>query len=738
MKKTPLFTLTAAATIAGLALANPQSTHAATKPATSTVQTIDNDEAAAQTAVDQAQQAADATAAAKADAEADLSAAQTTADQTAADKAAAEATKAEATPEAIAQAQADADAAAATTADAQAASDAADQTVSDAQADVDTKAAADEAAQTAKTAADDAVTAAQAALTGEDDPAVTASQHAVDEAQAAADQAGTAVDDATAAQTQAQQAVDEATNADAEVGGVVLTPDFLEAFQEAEAFDGDYYTFDWTNNALAKARDATQLIDYQPTAADEAEIVPDFTHLTNAEARELSEFAASIINDIRTQFGIAPIHVSDGSVQAALLHVGGNLYRGNYGDSSFYDWDSEISVDAAQTLGLPTGTQYDTNQGEGPAEVFGAGDIWDGVMSFSFDLNDNGDNPAPMANLKRGVLAAIASLLSTTDYSTTESDIYVAGPSLTGEWRGQPEWLTDLLLSQSYYQDFDYLGVMINEAGELRLTYTNVTGVDHSYPFFNNTTTPAPIAHTQDTTALAKAQQALADATTALTTAQATKTAADTTLQTAQAKLAADQQTAAANAAANQGTLTANLEAAEAQATAAATTATATHDALTAAQTALTAAQTAADEAHDALTAAQAAETAAADHLEALQQADANLALAQAADEAAQAALADAQAAYEATLAPAAAAASALKAAQAHLATVQHWLALHQKHTGAKPTAALKQVNLAKVKPVAASTLPSTGDTHQSVLALLGLSLLSLLGGTALQRKRRA
>ncbi|MCI1894666.1 MAG: SEC10/PgrA surface exclusion domain-containing protein [Lactobacillus sp.] len=735
MKKTPLFTLTAAATIAGLALANPQSTHAATKPATSTVQTTDDDAAAAQTAVDQAQQAATTTAAAKADAEADLSAAQTTADQTAADKAAAEATKAEATPEAIAQAQADADAAAANTADAQAASDAADQTVSDAQADVDTKTATDEAAQSAKTAADDAVTAAQAALTGEDDPTVTASQQAVDEAQTAADQAGTAVDNATAAQTQAQQAVDDATNADAEVGGVVLTPDFLEVYHE---INGDGYggpDEDWTNNVLAQARDATQLIDYQPTAADDAEIVPDMTQLTNAEARELSEFAASVINDIRAQFGITPIHVSDGSVQAALLNLGGNMYRGNYGDNSWYDIDSETSVAAAQTLGLPYGTQYDDRGNEGPLEALGAGTIGNAVMNFTFNL---GDKSSPMSNLKRGILAAIASLMSRTSYSTDATSIYADGSSVTGDLGGQIDWLTDFILDQGGSKNYDYLGMEIDDKGSLYFTFTNVTGVDHSYPFFNDTTTPAPIAHTKDTTALAKAQQALADATTALTTAQATKTAADTALQAAQAKLAADQQTAAANAAANQATLTANLEAAEAQATAAAATATATHDALTAAQAALTDAQTAAAEAHEALTAAQAAETAAADHLEALQQADANLAIAQAADEAAQAALTDAQAAYEATLAPAAAAASALKAAQAHLATVQHWLALHQKHATAKPATALKQVNLAKVKPVAASALPSTGDAHQSVLALLGLSLLSLLGGTALQRKRRA
>ncbi|MDO4911968.1 MAG: SEC10/PgrA surface exclusion domain-containing protein [Lactobacillus sp.] len=56
---------------------------------------------------------------------------------------------------------------------------------------------------------------------------------------------------------------------------------------------------------------------YHDVDADKQEVVNDYKHLTDGQAKELSNFTASIINNLRSQFGSKQVYVTDDSVKLA-------------------------------------------------------------------------------------------------------------------------------------------------------------------------------------------------------------------------------------------------------------------------------------------------------------------------------------------------------------------------------------------------------------------------------------
>lgn len=616
---------------------------------------------------------------------------------------------------------------------------------------------------------------------------------ASDQAQQAATKADTAVDTAQQSVTQAQATVDKTTatvKAQQGTGGLEMPDGYLAAINtDVEAPEGateaQANAF-YANDNLAKLKKQVTMLGYTATDADKAEKVADMTNLTQAQTRELSEFAASVLNDIRQQMGLSALHVTDGSVIATPLVVeadgDANLYQ-QKGNPSGYDLISDFSQEVAKAAGISIGRSdsYEDDDGKTVVEVYGDGQMEDVGSQWGWDLSD-GEKSTNMAFLKAGVLANLGMWFSGTNYATNGSDIKASGTMYSeaeSYWNGYSDMVTSLLLGEDTYNDpntetpYDYIGVTVDSKGQLRFILQDMTGVSKSEAYFNNTTTPAAIAHPTDTkaasqlatqqTALTKAQQVLTDAKTAQTKATKAKTAAEDKLATSQAALKAAQTaliqaqktpdsaglTQAKAALADAQT---KLSAAQANATQVKTFVDRTYQTLAEKQADATTAQKALETAQTAVKQAQA-------WLSALQTADANVQAAQDAFIFAQREVVAAQIAYDKTVAPAqtasdqlTAALAKLKAAQVQLITLKQRqaqvdaLTHHSQTANAavqlqahKTATAAQTATPIKNQSAPAKTMPQAGESNQSgVFGLVGAALLSLIGFGAYSLKKRA
>lgn len=723
------------------------------------------------------------------------------------------ATKAAATPENITNAQQAVSDASTVQSQAQSQATSTATTVSQAQADVNAKSSAVTAAQQELTQAQNKVkqvtTTAQNTV-DQDKASVATQTKAVSDAQNVQNQANNTVVKAQTTVKTAQTAVD-ATNAkiknadsSVEVGGIVMPSGYKEAYAKradlyGKAFDAVYDengdNWDAANDAGNKALEPLVAIqkkvvkiDYQPTVADKAEKVPEISNLTESQVRELSDFTASMMNDVRKQLGFTPIKVSDGSAKLGYL-----LINKNAGDGETFSAMGGNEPAVKQGVGAQVGVPFfDFDSNEGDQLEYGEGlniQIED-CAGESWKLYRTNDHT--MADLKAGIADYIYEQLSTDNGTVTVFN----SPASYGSF-------PDLMLTEpgnNYF--YGAMGDLVHDykTRELYLSTTyDATGLihvilytndDNDIPkgsiFFKNTTTPAPISHVApENSAL---EVTLKSQTKALTTAKASLISAQNDLKTAASKtsVATDkltslkQQLAADEAGLKQVQNTKAFVSAKAAVTAAkAKIAVATAELTTAKQT-LATAKAADDKAQTALKAATDKVAKAKAYLLNLENADTtlttaneDLAQAQAAYEAAQAdydekvtaadttsaALATAKEAVataKANLAQATAREQALKAvetaAQADRITtgqpkVQNLVmtnnvsttsAAHVTKTVA--TVGTTEGNAAKsLKAKAgAAALPQTDEQSTSFLSLLGMMLLGLFGfaGVGLKRKR--
>lgn len=801
MKKTPLITLATAAAIAGIgATTKTNQVAAATSGTTATVADpavrAEKNVNVAQNQVNQAKTQANQTQQAKQTAAQALTDAQQASQQAQTDSDQALETQKQATPEAIQQAQGAVDDAKATQSDAQQGVDAAESAVANAQTAVDQVANTQEKADAAVDNAQTAVDHAQAQVEAHSPAATQAAQQTVTEAQKLVDtdtkantqaqQASTKADTAVATAqqnvTQAQATVDKTTatvTAQQGTGGLQMPAGYLDAYHHMPKYSDDMtddqYNEILANDKLAQLKKQVTMLGYTPTAADKAENIADMTNLTQAQVRELSEFSASVLNDIRQQMGISALHVTDGSVISASLVTkadGDARTYQFYGNPSGYDIDAEFSQKIAKAAGISIGRSYsyEDEDGKTVVEVYGDGHMEDIGSEWGWNFSD-GDKSSTMGGLKAGVVAYLGMMLDGTNYATHDGEVSAIGP-----WRdeadrhfdGTPDMVADLLLGESSQDGpFDYLGATIDHKGQLRFILQSMTGVSKSEAYFNNTTTPAPIAHPTDTKAasqlvsqqavLTKAKKALTDAQVAQTQATTTKTktaqaltASQSALKQAQKALVVAQSQVADTAALTQAKqdlaeAQTQLATVQKQAAQAQTQVDAAHQVLDAKQADLTTAK-------DQLEAAQAVVAQAQTRLDTLKNADANVQATQVALILAQREVIAAQLMYDDALAPDQAAQTKLAKAQAKLKVAQAQLTtIKQQQARAKAlthqvspsheTVALNaesKVSAIQTQAAKVAALPQAGETNQShLLGLTGAALLSLIGFGAYSLKKR-
>lgn len=604
--------------------------------------------------------------------------------------------------------------------------------------------------------------AAQAAV-DQDQSAIDTQTKTVSDAQTAADQANTAANTAQTNADNAQAAVDATTNqlnnmdSRVDVGGVVMPAGYKQAYQNrADAynnafdavFNGDYD--DDANVAQAQAAgeaaeakaDAALAaiekqvieIDYQPTTADKNTKIDDVSNLTEAQVRELSDFTAAIINDVRGQLGLTPIRVTDGSAKLAYLMINKNEGDGEtFGVSGGNN--PMVKADVGSQVGIPSDSWDDASTEYNSALATPLEDF----AEWGWHLYHTNDQT--MATLKGGIADYLYTHLDTRDNTV-----------VTGEQSSRGSVL-DMMATEpgnvySYgngedVENYDensprdlYLGTTFDNQGKIHVI--SITDFDHSIPasstFFNNTQTPAALSHvavkdsaleatldtqTQALTAakatLATAQKDLADktsskvsATNALAKLQTQLTTDQATLKEAQLNNATPEEVAQAKAAvvtAKQALTTAQTE-------------------LTTANQTLATAKTANDEAQAALTTATAKLAKAQAYLDSLENADANLASANQDLAAAQAAYQQAQADYQQKLTVSKSTGAAVKLAEQTLATAKAKLAAETAHAQAVQAIddllqATKTKGHASVQPVAVATKHAVGDTINQVTTSL-------------------
>ncbi|WP_412989308.1 SEC10/PgrA surface exclusion domain-containing protein [Pediococcus siamensis] len=771
MKKQGVVTLTAAAVLAGVAVTNSsvqadtntanngtvqkKTTTTAVTQAKSTVSAAQQEVKTAQANVSKAQASVANAAAAKSSAQSTLTAASSSASSATTAQSTAQQYKDAATSEGIDKAQSAVDSAQTQTNAAQQAASSAQQSVSAAQTDVSAKSSAASTANSAVTAKQQVVSSAQT--------------------QVDKDQAATSLATAQTAASNAQSAVDQTNDqiksvtGDAEQAGIVLSQSYVDAYKDSLNDNGDDDTvMDRLENEVDNFETTAQITEYQPTTKDSNEVVDDVSNLTYAQAKSLTDFAASVINGLRAQVGSDPVQVTYGSVQAIMLAVAqeekedfdafteGSLAEMN----SEAWWDTDFS-----TLGVKMTAYSETEPGAGKYEI--GLDGWDLPTWQLYSTKNH-----TMAELKGGVYDDIQTLLKT---QTGASNLL--GQKLPDDMKG--EYLGATFDSYGtlhlfFIDNYDASKIAAEEAQDASddgASSGSSLLSGHEIPadavFFKDTTTPAPfeIKSSSDT----DSQETLTDLQTKLSTEQTKLTAANKALASAQlaakdlgvtasdadaAQLAADQSKLA----------TAKTELASAQ-----KLVTTTKAALAEAQATLDAAQTQQATATKALSEAKATLKAAQQYLNNLQNADTNLTDAQATVTKAQANLLAAQKAYDATLAPVQTAQTALEAAKAALAvakerltTAQATLSKYQVVNGSKEdvtfssnksgkaqkvTLADKTTKSAAVvnkgkkailqKQAVATTLPQTNSQDQGYLALLGMALLSLIGFAGVGRKRR-
>lgn len=626
--------------------------------------------------------------------------------------------------------------------------------------------------------------------------AVSAAQTQVNKDQAATDLAT-----AQTAATNAQNIVDETNSQvdalkakeNTESAGITLSQSYIDAYNSQGTYNSQDENYNpdllvQVENEIKNFPNTATIIEYQPTAADEEAKVTDAGQLTFDQSKELTTFAASIINGIRKQIGVAPIKVTDGAVKIIMLRAAQEVKEGNDAGKSnaLYEqnfnkaWNDADLTSAGIKSNLVSDAEIANEVGKYNYEINGRDTLPMRLDSTTSWINNGIESSYTMASLKQKVYEAIQSMLANPNQYYEEPNSLLTGKD-------------DELLDQ-------YLGVVFDAYGNLHMYFidnykaTDNSGNEYEIPtdsiFFNGETTPAPLSATGGLTTADQAK--LKDLQATLTTQQATLKSAKAALATAQAAATKLGVTAAVDATILQADQ-AKLATAKAALATAQKTATTAQAALNSAKANLTKAQQKALIADQALTAAKTAQQKAEQHLANLQNADANLAAANAAVAQAQTDLVAAQAAYDKTVAPAKAAATALAAAKAVLANAQTKLAAAQadlakrqaadttqktvvlqpatSSASAQQTAANVQGSGSSVRQLAVDktasskvtsqpvilkkqaqnsatkaarsqqfvgqALPQANGVKQSYLTVIGLLLLSALGLGAYGKKRR-
>lgn len=611
--------------------------------------------------------------------------------------------------------------------------------------------------------------------------AVATAQNTVTSAQAKADAAQSAVNatNSQIASTQAQidaanQPVESVTN-----GNSISVSDAYVTAMKAYANASTSADFAKISTQLSTAGDklADQMLNYKPDTAGEKIKINGYSDLTQPILQKLASFTAQLVNPIRAKFGVAPLGVTQISIDYATAVA--KQYDAD-------DWNPMLEA-----------TPHDLN----------------GLAKVSADLLNETD--ATGENMSLGYLLPQSKSKWNYTLNDIESAIYQSILSMMfndagSAWGHSLNFLT--LGVASAGDDYtDSIGFAVDNFGHTHFEFiqqdntetdskygtpvnllapktTDTTALKATLATFKNNLTTETAALTTANASLASAKNTLTNAKSALATKQAAATKAATAVTTAQtAKTAADKAVTAAKAAVTtaQQKLT-DIENALADPAAFIKSKT---DALSAAQDALTAAQaklaadsaTAKDKAttlqtvNTALATAQAKQAAdqktldadnaalkqAQAKLAALQNADQNLADAQNALETAQNDLVEAQEVLDnATAANNNAQAEAQEAqAAATAATAQYQAALKAynalKARDAERTKLIAAVDRAAADAKAAKVqlatktaaeaqdsasparmanksanaqYPQTGDAQNSVLAMAGVVLMSLLG----------
>ncbi|PRO83152.1 hypothetical protein C6Y10_09985 [Lactiplantibacillus pentosus] len=653
------------------------------------------------------------------------------------------------------------------------------------------------AVSTAQNAVDNSQTTVSAASAAASSAANTVinNQSAVSAAQAKVDQDQAALSAASSANNvsndgaiaTAQKAVDaaqadfDATHAKFEPlweksqlaqGGITLPAGFYQDMQTAYDLypvydeDGNFNqaNYDKANEFMQADFDAIKIIDYQSDAADYTRTISNTAGLTFAQAKEIDEFAASIINDLREQVGQKPVKISDGSIKLLMQLSQQEVDQGMSVEQVKASGGVDNVVDNAvdnldlSALGIPAGTNLDQ------------------VYFVYYNATD--DYPAGwgypdwlMFHLKQMIYE---------DISSAVPDFIMAGK------------FNDFLTDKG---DVDqYLSCGYDAFGDLHFYLTSADDPEGAWDaipanasFLNNAEVVAPYIHKTALTAAEKvefdslaheyydkletldeAQETLANLQAASSTNDVVSKAQTITIDAAtlEATLKQDQAALA----------TAQAALADSQVTAQTAT-----KSLAAAREALTAAEAKLTTAKQNLTTAEAAQKVAKQRLAALESADINLAKAEQTVKTTQAALITAQAEYNRAVTMVQSTSVKLQIAQLAVINAQKQLQVvksqttsgfddnlvyhynrttnkNEDQTASSVTASrTKSVSSAdnhRVKPIAAQAalsmintstakenrqahLPQTGDINSGYLATLGAFLLGLLGLAKFGRKRR-
>lgn len=539
-----------------------------------------------------------------------------------------------------------------TTATSNASTAAASQATAQQNKDEATSAGIAQAETAVETAQSTAATASQAATTANSQ--VATQQQAVSAAQTQVnkDQAATDLATAQTAATNAQNTVDETNSQvdalkakeNTESAGITLSQSYIDAYNSQGTYNSQDENYNpdllvQVENEIKNFPNTATIIEYQPTAADEEAKVTDAGQLTFDQSKELTTFAASIINGIRKQIGVAPIKVTDGAVKIIMLRAAQEVKEGNDAGKSnaLYEqnfnkaWNDADLTSAGIKSNLVSDAEIANEVGKYNYEINGRDTLPMRLDSTTSWINNGIESSYTMASLKQKVYEAIQSMLANPNQYYEEPNSLLTGKD-------------DELLDQ-------YLGVVFDAYGNLHMYFidnykaTDNSGNEYEIPtdsiFFNGETTPAPLSATGGLTTADQAK--LKDLQATLTTQQATLKSAKAALATAQAAATKLGVTAAVDATILQADQ-AKLATAKAALATAQKTATTAQAALNSAKANLTKAQQKALIADQALTAAKTAQQKAEQHLADLQNADANLAAANAAVAQAQTDLVAAQA----------------------------------------------------------------------------------------------
>lgn len=344
----------------------------------------------------------------------------------------------------------------------------------------------------------------------------------------AASKAQKAYNDAQAATKDAQSKVDSLSGSHTEVNNTITLPaGYKEAFNAYEKAMIDPSVDNATIKELSQklrnvARAGLSSNSYQDQKADESEKV-DYKNLTDAQKKELSMFAAHLVNQVRAQMGANKVIVSPASVAEATTVV-----KKGYNDPSWDVFGNHL------TDGKGHNKSFISSQSINMVENVEA-------SLQSFQSSDHGWVKAPIANnltmndLKKAV------------YNDTVAFLFADAGSAWGH--------ANNIISSETILGSDTrvaLGVDFDKYGYSHYEYMVIDPSNH---LADNVYSEAPASGDATAKALASAKADLAAKQSAEATAKKANDAAQAALSTAKAALnAAKANTAAKQKAADQAT----------------------------------------------------------------------------------------------------------------------------------------------------------------------------------------